>query len=143
MNNVVIVSGGQQRDSAIHIQISILPQTPLPSRVVAGSFDLQPVISWGRCSGPLLWFAGLSLQWLLRLQSTVSRPTGSVAVALGLYSVGFHSYGARAESLCGARSLPRPGTEPGYPGWRPLTHCAIREVPLLDTFVLPLGWEQP
>ena len=29
----MIVSGGQQRDSAIHIQVSILPQTPLPSRL--------------------------------------------------------------------------------------------------------------
>ena len=47
MNNVVIVSGGEQRDSAIHIQISILPQTPLPSRAVAGSFDLHPVIFLG------------------------------------------------------------------------------------------------
>ena len=33
MNNVVIVSGGQQRDSAMHIDVSILPQTPLPSRL--------------------------------------------------------------------------------------------------------------
>ena len=29
INNVVIASGGQQRDSAIHIHVSILPQTPL------------------------------------------------------------------------------------------------------------------
>ena len=33
INSVVIVSGGQQRDSAIHIYGSILPQTPLPSRL--------------------------------------------------------------------------------------------------------------
>ena len=33
INNVVIVSGGQQRDSAIHIHVSILPQTSLPSRM--------------------------------------------------------------------------------------------------------------
>ena len=33
INNVVIVSGGQQRDSGIHIYVSILPQTPLPSRL--------------------------------------------------------------------------------------------------------------
>ena len=33
MNNVVIVSGAQQRDSTIHIHVSILPQTPLPSRL--------------------------------------------------------------------------------------------------------------
>ena len=29
-NNVVIVSDEQQRDSVIHICVSILPQTPLP-----------------------------------------------------------------------------------------------------------------
>ena len=33
MNNVVGVLGEQQRDSAIHIHVSILPQTPLTSRV--------------------------------------------------------------------------------------------------------------
>ena len=33
INNVVIVSGGQQRDSVIHIHVSILPQTPLVSRL--------------------------------------------------------------------------------------------------------------
>ena len=33
INNIVIVSGGQQRDSAIHIHVSILPQTPFPSRL--------------------------------------------------------------------------------------------------------------
>ena len=31
--NVVIVSGEQQRDSAIHIHISNLPHTPFPSRL--------------------------------------------------------------------------------------------------------------
>ena len=33
INNVVIVSGGQLSNSAIHIHVSILPQTPLPSRL--------------------------------------------------------------------------------------------------------------
>ena len=28
-----MISGGQQRNSAIHIHVSILPQTPLPSRL--------------------------------------------------------------------------------------------------------------
>ena len=32
-NNVVIVSGGQQRDSAVYVHESILSQTPLPSRL--------------------------------------------------------------------------------------------------------------
>ena len=31
LNNIVVISGEQQRDSAIHIHVSILPQTPLPS----------------------------------------------------------------------------------------------------------------
>ena len=31
INNVVIVSGGQQRDSAMHMHVSVLPQTPLAS----------------------------------------------------------------------------------------------------------------
>ena len=33
INNVVVVSSEQQRDSTIHIRQSILPQTPLPSRL--------------------------------------------------------------------------------------------------------------
>ena len=31
INNIVIVSGGQQTDSAIYVHVSILPLTPLPS----------------------------------------------------------------------------------------------------------------
>ena len=31
INNDVIFSGREQRDSAIHMHVSILPQTPLPS----------------------------------------------------------------------------------------------------------------
>lgn len=33
INNAVIVSGGQQRDSAKHTHVSILPQSPLPSQL--------------------------------------------------------------------------------------------------------------
>ena len=33
INNVLVVLGEKQRGSAIHIHISILPQTPLPSRL--------------------------------------------------------------------------------------------------------------
>ena len=29
----MVVSGEQQRNSAIHVHVSILPQTPLPSRL--------------------------------------------------------------------------------------------------------------
>ena len=31
VNNILIASGERQRDSALHIYVSILPQTPLPS----------------------------------------------------------------------------------------------------------------
>ena len=44
-----MVSGGQQRDSAIHIQASILPQTPLPARLPHNT-QQAPVL----CSGSLL-----------------------------------------------------------------------------------------
>ena len=33
INNVVMVSGGQQRDVAMHAHVSTLPQSPLPSRL--------------------------------------------------------------------------------------------------------------
>ena len=33
INNAVIISNEQQRDSAIHRYLSILPKTPLPSRL--------------------------------------------------------------------------------------------------------------
>ena len=33
VNNVVVVSGEPQRDSAISIYASVLPQTPLPSKL--------------------------------------------------------------------------------------------------------------
>ena len=33
MNNAVIVSGGEQRDLAIHTYVSILPETPFPTRL--------------------------------------------------------------------------------------------------------------
>ena len=53
---------------------------------------------------------GFSLQWLLLLQSTGSRHTGSVVVAHGLSSCG-----ARALLLHGMWDLPRPGLEPVSP----------------------------
>ena len=40
-NNIVIVLGGQQKDSAIHIQVSFLPQVPL-SRMLPHSIETVP-----------------------------------------------------------------------------------------------------
>ena len=52
MNCVVIVSGGQQRDSAIHSHVSILPQTPRPSRlphnIEQSSLENELMISGGK-----------------------------------------------------------------------------------------------
>ena len=33
INNVMVVSGEQQKDSAVHIHTAVLPQTPHPSRL--------------------------------------------------------------------------------------------------------------
>ena len=38
INHVVVISGEQWRDSAIHIHVSILPQTPLLSRLAHNSW---------------------------------------------------------------------------------------------------------
>ena len=66
--------------------------------------------------------AGFSLQWLLLLQSTGSRRTGSVVVACGLSSCGLpalerrlSSCGSRAQLLHSMWDLPRPGIEPVSP----------------------------
>ena len=53
-NNVVIVSGGQQRDSAIHIHVSILSQTPLPSRLPHNIEQSSLCYTVGPCWLPIL-----------------------------------------------------------------------------------------
>ena len=47
MNSVVIVSGGQQRDSATHIRVSILPSHP----------GCCMILSRGPCACMLSWFS--------------------------------------------------------------------------------------
>ena len=62
INDIVIVSGGQQRDLATHIHVSILSQTPLPSRLprntepsslcyTVGPF-LLPILNIAVCTRP-------------------------------------------------------------------------------------------
>ena len=53
---LVRVSGGQQRDSAIHIHVSILPQTPLPSRLPHSTEQSFLCYTAGHC-----WLAILNL----------------------------------------------------------------------------------
>ena len=94
------VSGGQQRDSAVHIHVSILPQAPLPSRaMLSGQLIIDPDSFFFNLFFWLHWVilaarrlslvvpsrgyslvavcgVGFSLQWLLLLWSTGSRVQG-------------------------------------------------------------------
>ena len=49
MNNVVVISGEQGKDSAIHIHGYILPQTPLPSRLPLNIKQSSMCCSVGLC----------------------------------------------------------------------------------------------
>ena len=49
INSVVIVSGGQQRDKALHIYVSILPQTFLPSRLLHNTEQISLCHTVGPC----------------------------------------------------------------------------------------------
>ena len=55
INNVVMVLGGQQRDSAIGIHVSILPQTPLQSRLLCDTGQRSL-----RCPAGPCWFSMLN-----------------------------------------------------------------------------------
>ena len=48
INNVLIVSGEQQRDSAIYIHVPILPQTPLPWTVMLTLSSLPSAAQFSR-----------------------------------------------------------------------------------------------
>ena len=49
INSVVIVSGGQLRDSAIHKHVSVLPQPPLPPRPPRNSEQSSLCCTAGPC----------------------------------------------------------------------------------------------
>ena len=67
-NKVVIVSGEEWRDSAIHIPVSTLPQTPLPSRL-PHNIEQSPLCpTGGRC-------------WLSILNTAVSTCPGLLWVS--------------------------------------------------------------
>ena len=53
INNVVIVSGEQGRDSAIQIHVSILPQSPLPSWLPGNSEQSSLCGTTGPCWWPI------------------------------------------------------------------------------------------
>ena len=64
INNVVTVSGEQPRDSAMHIHVSILPQTPLPSRL------------WHCCSFLELWVSPMLMSCPLSSLTSWAWQTG-------------------------------------------------------------------
>ena len=57
VNNVVTVSGGQQRNSAVCIYVSILPQTPLPSRLLHNTEQSSLCYTVGPCQLSVLYIA--------------------------------------------------------------------------------------
>ena len=69
ISNIVEVSGEQRRDSAVHIHISILPQTPLPSRLPCNIKQSSMCSTWtprGKVSTTGLGLGLSELQVLLR-----------------------------------------------------------------------------
>ena len=58
VNSVVIVSGGQYRDSAIHIHVSSLPQTPLASRLPHNMKQSSLCYTVGPS-----WLSSLNIAW--------------------------------------------------------------------------------
>ena len=50
----MIPAGGEKRDSAIHIHVSILPQTPFPSRLPHNSEQSSPCYTVGPCQLSIL-----------------------------------------------------------------------------------------
>ena len=60
MNNVVRVSGAQQRDSAIHMHVSILLHTPLPSRLPHNTEQSSVRAYFYQGSGTALYCLGAS-----------------------------------------------------------------------------------
>ena len=60
--NNVTASDGQQRDSAIHIQVSILPQTPLPSRLPPNIEQSSLCYTVGACWLSILNIAGCTFR---------------------------------------------------------------------------------
>ena len=53
INNVVIVSGGQRMEAAAHIHRSILPQTPLPSKL---PHNIEHSSRWSKSTTKLITF---------------------------------------------------------------------------------------
>ena len=64
----MIVSDGQQRDSAIHTYVSILPQTPLPSRMPYNIEQSSLCYTVGPCWLSILNIAVCGLMLKLKLQ---------------------------------------------------------------------------
>ena len=97
---MLIVSGGQQRDSAIDVHVSILPQTPLPSRLPHNIKRISLCYTVKE-SGRHLVMSDSATQWAGALQASLP--------------MGFSRQGYRSGLPCPPPGdLPDPGTEPGF-----------------------------
>ena len=77
----MIVSGGHQKDSAIHIHVSILPQTPLPSRLPYNG--KQSSLCW--TAGPC-WLSILNIRVCTCQFQTTSFPHTSSLATISSFS---------------------------------------------------------
>ena len=126
----MIISGGQQRDSAIHIQVSILPQTPLPSRLphTIGKSSLSYTI--GPCwlsilndiSVPLKWSGMKVAQWCLTLCDPMDYTVHGILQVRILEWIAF--------PFSRASSQPRDWTQVSHIAGRFFTSWATREGPV-------------
>ena len=68
INSALMISGGQQRDSAKYIHVSILPETPLPPRLPHNLKQNSLSYTEGLC-----WLSILSIALLNCFQSNAAR----------------------------------------------------------------------
>ena len=126
----MIISGGQQRDSAIHIQVSILPQTPLPSRlphtIGKGSLSYTICPCWlsilNDISVPLKWSGVKVTQSCLTLCDPMGYTVHGILQARILEWVAF--------PFSRASSQPRDWAQVSCTAGRFFTSWATREAPV-------------
>ena len=121
----MIVPGAEQRDSAIHAHVSILPQTPLPSRLPCNIKQSSMCSTWtprGKVSTTGLGLGLSELQVLLRTKRLWVPPTpsyGSIFLpgeSHGLWSlVGYSPRGCK--QLDTTEQLTHTYIQSGSVGW--------------------------
>ena len=80
INNVVTVSGEQERDSALHTHVSTLPLTPLPSRLPCNLKQSSVCYTVGPC-----WFIHLKYSSVYMSIQTLQLSLPSILPPLWVY----------------------------------------------------------